>query len=87
MVAGIFHGVIEQVGHRGAQFGWIAVQQDRLAILARVADAGLSRIQMQHAGRQVMAHAREFDGFADKLGEIHFDVMALAAFVADFAGL
>ena len=41
---------------------------------------------MQNAGREMMADAREFDAFADELGEIQLDVMAFAAAVAGLAG-
>ena len=37
-------------------------------------------------GAQMMADAREFDGFADEFGEIQLDVVAFAAAVAGLAG-
>ena len=41
---------------------------------------------MQDAGRQMMAHAREFNTFAHQLREIQLHVMAFAAAVTGLAG-
>ena len=79
MPAGIFDGIVENIGYSRAKLARVALHNHMRAV-------GRA-FPLQTAGLQVMPRAREFDAFTDQAPEIDFGSLVLASLVADLARL